>query len=59
MSSLGLSQEELKAVEQTRQRLSQLSSSINSLKNDVFISNLLPNMYGSFLLSVVFKSSMN
>ncbi|KAI0976545.1 mediator of RNA polymerase II transcription complex subunit 8-domain-containing protein [Xylaria arbuscula] len=44
MSSLGLSQEELKAVEQTRQRLSHLSSSINSLKNDVFVSNPLPNL---------------
>ncbi|TGJ80858.1 hypothetical protein E0Z10_g7902 [Xylaria hypoxylon] len=44
MSSLGLSPEELKAVEQTRQRLSQLSSSLNSLKNDVFISNPLPNL---------------
>ncbi|KAK5631683.1 hypothetical protein RRF57_007397 [Xylaria bambusicola] len=44
MSSLGLSQEELKAVEQTRQRLSQLSSSLNSLKNDIFISNPLPNL---------------
>ncbi|KAI1314269.1 mediator of RNA polymerase II transcription complex subunit 8-domain-containing protein [Xylaria venustula] len=44
MSSLGLSQEELKAVEQTRQRLSHLSNSINSLKNDVFVSNPLPNL---------------
>ncbi|KAJ3579497.1 hypothetical protein NPX13_g1067 [Xylaria arbuscula] len=44
MSSLGLSQEELKSVEQTRQRLSQLSSSLNSLKNDVFMSNLLPKI---------------
>ncbi|RYC57129.1 hypothetical protein CHU98_g9083 [Xylaria longipes] len=44
MSSLGLSQEELKAVEQTRQRLAQLSASLNSLKNDVFVSNPLPNL---------------
>ncbi|KAI0184194.1 choline sulfatase [Xylaria flabelliformis] len=44
MSSLGLNQEELKAVEQTRQRLAQLSASINSLKNDVFVSNPLPNL---------------
>ncbi|KAI1363275.1 mediator of RNA polymerase II transcription complex subunit 8-domain-containing protein [Xylaria arbuscula] len=44
MSSLGLSQEELKSVEQTRQRLSQLSSSLNSLKNDVFMSNPLPKI---------------
>ncbi|KAI3324724.1 hypothetical protein HD806DRAFT_493438 [Xylariaceae sp. AK1471] len=44
MSSLGLTQEELRAVEQTRQRLSQLSSSINSLKNDVFVSHPLPNL---------------
>ncbi|KAI0096902.1 choline sulfatase [Nemania sp. FL0031] len=44
MSSLGLSQEELKAVEQTRQRLSQLAASISSLMNDVFISNPLPSV---------------
>ncbi|KAH8157062.1 hypothetical protein CIB48_g11179 [Xylaria polymorpha] len=44
MSSLGLSQEELKAVEQTRQRLAQLSASLNSLKSDVFLSNPLPNL---------------
>lgn len=44
MSSLGLSLEELKAVEQTRQRLAQLSASLNSLKNDVFLSNPLPNV---------------
>ncbi|KAH8682327.1 mediator of RNA polymerase II transcription complex subunit 8-domain-containing protein [Xylariales sp. PMI_506] len=34
MASLNISQEELKAVEQTRQRLFQLSNSINSLKVD-------------------------
>ncbi|KAI1497662.1 mediator of RNA polymerase II transcription complex subunit 8-domain-containing protein [Biscogniauxia marginata] len=44
MASLNLSQEELKAVEQTRQRLSQLSNSILSLKNDVFASNPFPNL---------------
>ncbi|KAI1145972.1 mediator of RNA polymerase II transcription complex subunit 8-domain-containing protein [Nemania diffusa] len=44
MSSLGLSQEELKAVEQTRQRLSQLSASLNSLMNDAFVSNPLPSV---------------
>ncbi|KAI1109422.1 mediator of RNA polymerase II transcription complex subunit 8-domain-containing protein [Nemania sp. NC0429] len=44
MSSLGLSLEELKAVEQTRQRLAQLSASLNSLKNDVFHSTPLPNV---------------
>ncbi|KAI1815527.1 mediator of RNA polymerase II transcription complex subunit 8-domain-containing protein [Poronia punctata] len=44
MASLGLTPEELKAVEQTRQRLLHLSSSINSLKNDVYHSNPLPNM---------------
>ncbi|KAI0391486.1 mediator of RNA polymerase II transcription complex subunit 8-domain-containing protein [Xylariaceae sp. FL0594] len=44
MASLGLTPEELRAVEQTRQRLSQLSSSINSLKNDVLVSNPLPNI---------------
>lgn len=45
MASLNLSQEELKAVEQSRQRLSQLSNSINSLKKDVLQSNPLPSMY--------------
>ncbi|KAI1122076.1 choline sulfatase [Nemania abortiva] len=35
---------ELKAVEQTRQRLSQLSASIDSLANDVFQSNPLPSV---------------
>ncbi|KAI0144590.1 mediator of RNA polymerase II transcription complex subunit 8-domain-containing protein [Xylariaceae sp. FL1272] len=44
MSSLGLTQDELKAVEKTRQQLSQLSNTINSLKNDVFISNPLPTL---------------
>ncbi|KAJ8115979.1 hypothetical protein ONZ43_g4543 [Nemania bipapillata] len=44
MASLGLSQEELKAVEQTRQRLSQLSASINSLMNDTLFSNPLPSV---------------
>ncbi|KAI0410097.1 mediator of RNA polymerase II transcription complex subunit 8-domain-containing protein [Xylaria palmicola] len=44
MSSLGLSQDELKAVEQTRQRLSHLSASLASLKNDVVFSNPLPNL---------------
>ncbi|KAJ1327907.1 mediator of RNA polymerase II transcription subunit 8 [Microdochium nivale] len=42
MASLNLSQDELKAVEQTRQRLSQLSNSIGSLKNDVMHQYPLP-----------------
>ena len=45
MASLNLSQEELKALEQTRQRLSQLSNSIWSLKADVQQSNQLPSLY--------------
>ncbi|KAI1174040.1 choline sulfatase [Nemania sp. FL0916] len=44
MASLGLTQEELKAVEQTRQRLAHLSASLDSLKRDVFVSNPLPNV---------------
>ncbi|KAH8197298.1 hypothetical protein TruAng_008542 [Truncatella angustata] len=44
MASLNISQEELKAVEQTRQRLFQLSNSIGSLKTDVFNSNPLPSL---------------
>ncbi|KAI2604603.1 mediator of RNA polymerase II transcription complex subunit 8-domain-containing protein [Hypoxylon sp. NC1633] len=42
--SLNLTNEELKAVDQTRQRLSQISSSIASLKADVLNSNPLPNL---------------
>ncbi|KXJ86243.1 mediator of RNA polymerase II transcription complex subunit 8-domain-containing protein [Microdochium bolleyi] len=42
MASLNLSQDELKAVEQSRQRLSQLSNSIGSLKNDVMHQYPLP-----------------
>ncbi|KAI1487362.1 mediator of RNA polymerase II transcription complex subunit 8-domain-containing protein [Biscogniauxia mediterranea] len=44
MASLNLTPEELKATEQTRQRLSQLSNTILSLKNDVFASNSLPSL---------------
>lgn len=49
-SSLGLSQEELKAVELTRQRLFQLSNSIGSLKSDVFNAFPLPHLYVQLLL---------
>lgn len=45
MASLNISQDELKALEQTRQRLQQVSDSIGTLKNDVFNSNPLPNLY--------------
>ncbi|KAI1464395.1 mediator complex, subunit Med8 [Daldinia caldariorum] len=44
MASLNLTQDEFRAIEQTRQRLSQISSSIASLKSDVFLSNPLPNL---------------
>jgi hypothetical protein len=44
MASLNITQEELKAVEQTRQRLFQLSNSIGSLKADVYASKPLPNL---------------
>ena len=43
MASLGLSQEELKGIEQTRQRLFQLSKGIESLKADILNSNPLPS----------------
>jgi mediator of RNA polymerase II transcription subunit 8 len=42
MASLDLTQEELKAIESTRSRLYQLSNSIGSLKNDIYMSNPLP-----------------
>lgn len=46
MASLNLTPEELKAVEQTRQRLFQLSNSIDSVKKDVLHSHPdpLPNL---------------
>ncbi|KAI1374287.1 mediator of RNA polymerase II transcription complex subunit 8-domain-containing protein [Hypoxylon crocopeplum] len=42
--TLGLEPGDFKALEQTRQRLAQISSSIGSLKADVFASNALPNL---------------
>lgn len=44
MAALNLTQDELRAVEQTRQRLFQLSNSIASLKADVFNSTPLPSL---------------
>ncbi|KAI1077317.1 mediator of RNA polymerase II transcription complex subunit 8-domain-containing protein [Whalleya microplaca] len=44
MASLDLEPDQLKAVEQTRQRLSQISSSIGSVKADVYASNPLPSL---------------
>ncbi|KAI8961134.1 mediator of RNA polymerase II transcription complex subunit 8-domain-containing protein [Daldinia sp. FL1419] len=44
MASLNLTQDEFRAIEQTRQRLAQISSSIASLKSDVFMSNPLPSL---------------
>ncbi|TDZ68178.1 Mediator of RNA polymerase II transcription subunit 8 [Colletotrichum trifolii] len=41
-NALGISADEYKAIEQTRQRLFQLSNSIQGLKNDVYKSNPLP-----------------
>lgn len=43
MASLNLSQDELKAIESTRSRLFQLSNSIASVKNDMFMSQPLPS----------------
>ncbi|KAI1342920.1 mediator of RNA polymerase II transcription complex subunit 8-domain-containing protein [Xylariaceae sp. FL0016] len=44
MASLGLTQEELKSVEQARQRLYQLTNSLLSLSNNVWHSNPLPTL---------------
>ena len=44
MASLNLAPEELKAVEQTRQRLDQLSRSIGSLRANVQQTGQLPDM---------------
>jgi mediator of RNA polymerase II transcription subunit 8, fungi type len=43
MASLGLSQEEFKGIEQTRQRLFQLSKGIESLRTDMLNNNPLPS----------------
>lgn len=45
MATLGLDDDELKALEQTLGRLAQLSSSIQSLKMDLIKSNPLPPPY--------------
>ncbi|KAK6222773.1 mediator of RNA polymerase II transcription subunit 8 [Pestalotiopsis sp. IQ-011] len=44
MASLNITPEELKALEQTRQRLQQVSDSIGTLKNGVITSSPLPNL---------------
>lgn len=41
-NALGLSDDESKALEQTRQRLYQLSNSISSLRQSIISSNPLP-----------------
>ncbi|PHH67098.1 hypothetical protein CDD81_4493 [Ophiocordyceps australis] len=43
MATLGLDEDELKSIEQTLSRLSQLSSSIQSFKADILKSNPLPH----------------
>jgi len=45
MAQPSLTQEDLKALEQARQRLYQLSNNIASLKSDVLRSNPLPQWY--------------
>jgi Mediator of RNA polymerase II transcription complex subunit 8 len=45
MAHVTLSQEDIKALEQTRQRLYQLSNNIASLKGDVLRSNPLPQWH--------------
>lgn len=45
MASLNLTQEELKAVEQTRQRLALLSDSIGSVKASIWDNNPMPSLY--------------
>jgi hypothetical protein len=44
-----LRQEDLRALEQTRQRLYQLSQSIGSLKTDIMRTSPMPAWYGSIL----------
>lgn len=48
MASLNLDTDELRAVESSRQRLSQLSNSIASLRADVFTTSPLPTLYVPF-----------
>lgn len=44
-NALGISADDFRAIEQTRQRLFQLSNSIQGLKMDVLKSNPLPPPY--------------
>jgi len=45
MATLNLEDDELKALEQTLSKVAQLSSSIQSLRQDLLKSNLLPPPY--------------
>lgn len=45
VSVLSLTDDEIKSIEQTRQRLYQLSNSIQSFKADIVKSNPLPSQY--------------
>lgn len=45
MAHVSLAQEDIKALEQTRQRLFQLTSNIASLKQDILQSNPLPQWF--------------
>jgi mediator of RNA polymerase II transcription subunit 8 len=47
MAQATLGHEDIKALEQTRQRLYQLSNNIASLKGDVLRSNPLPQWYAT------------
>ncbi|OTB01221.1 hypothetical protein M426DRAFT_64493 [Hypoxylon sp. CI-4A] len=58
MASLGLSQEEYRAIEQTRLRLMQLSDSIAGLKADVFNSNPLPRLESLQLQSDILQNKI-
>lgn len=47
-SALGLSQAELRALEATRFRLQNLSNSLASFKNDLYMNKPLPTPYAPF-----------
>jgi mediator of RNA polymerase II transcription subunit 8 len=56
MAQATLSQEDIKTLEQTRQRLYQLSNNIASLKADVLRSNPLPQWYAGTCSLTVSRS---
>lgn len=59
MAQTHLSQEELKALEQTRRSLFALSNNIASLKRDILVSNPLPQVYVQLSIKVEFPIDMH